>query len=297
MLGEGPNGPGAHEQARQLVASTTDRPLLRAEFLRAFYEPLERRPYATAQTDFQRWTMRRGALGSVGTDAPGSPWWMAVNGRLLSDMLEADAYSRGAREGSNAPASTAMWLEFLARPSPANWYRAHNASIVAAYLEHEPLAARELPVERFLINVALLRALYAHCLVAHPRLALGRFSRVSTALGDPRRRTVGVFLNVGRVFPRYYPITDIDLRELLRRERWLARVLDYGVISARLRELYEFSAEALEAPGLTALLADGVPSYSWPSQLVEPWSGGRRRPSARLAARITRPSVGAQRLP
>ena len=68
------------------------------------------------------------------------------------------------------------------------WYRAHNASIVAGYLEHEELCAAELPVERFFMNVALSRVLYAHALVASPKLALGRMRAVSRVLGDPRWR-------------------------------------------------------------------------------------------------------------
>jgi hypothetical protein len=35
-------------------------------------------------------------------------------------------------------------LGFLVRPSPAAWYPAHNASIVAGYLENEALAVEEL---------------------------------------------------------------------------------------------------------------------------------------------------------
>jgi hypothetical protein len=45
---------------------------------------------------------------------------------------------------------------------------------VAGYLEHERLAHAETAPERFFMNVALARALYAHALVAAPRLALVR---------------------------------------------------------------------------------------------------------------------------
>src|SRR5215472_15002898 len=52
--------------------------------------------------------------------------------------------------------------------------RAHNSSVVAGYLAHRHLTAAELPVERFFMDVALARVLYAHALVTNPRLALGR---------------------------------------------------------------------------------------------------------------------------
>jgi hypothetical protein len=52
-----------------------------------------------------------------------------------------------------------------------SWYRAHNASIVSAYLENRDLAELESMPERFFLNVALLRVLDAHALSATPRLA------------------------------------------------------------------------------------------------------------------------------
>ncbi len=40
-------------------------------------------------------------------------------------------------------------------------YRAHNASIASAYLDHRDLACTESRPERFFLNVVLLRVLYA----------------------------------------------------------------------------------------------------------------------------------------
>ncbi|EUA10226.1 hypothetical protein I553_3832 [Mycobacterium xenopi 4042] len=42
--------------------------------------------------------------------------------------------------------------------------RAHNMSLVTAYLQHEHLASRG-PRERFFINLVLVRVLYTHALV------------------------------------------------------------------------------------------------------------------------------------
>jgi len=56
------------------------------------------------------------------------------------------------------------------------WYRAHNASVVEGYLEHRDLAEAEGEAERFFMNVALARVLFAHALVAAPRLAAGRLA-------------------------------------------------------------------------------------------------------------------------
>ena len=59
-------------------------------------------------------------------------------------------------------------VRFARQPSPRAWYLAHNVTIVSAYLDHRELAERENRVERFFINLILVRVLYAHALVAAP---------------------------------------------------------------------------------------------------------------------------------
>jgi hypothetical protein len=92
----------------------------------------------------------------------------------------------GGRTGEPSSQPVRLWLRFIDTPTPSCWYRAHNASIVAGYLEHESLAGKENAPERFFINVALVRVLYAHALVAAPRLALGRLAWLARLAGDPR---------------------------------------------------------------------------------------------------------------
>ena len=67
----------------------------------------------------------------------------------------------GGLSGDPSSQAVQLWLEFIATPTPAHWYRARNASIVAGYLEHDGLAERESAPERFFMNVALVRVLYA----------------------------------------------------------------------------------------------------------------------------------------
>ena len=152
-------------------------------------------------------------------------------------------------------------MEFVSKPSAANWYRAHNASIVAAYLEHRALAGRENRAERYFINVVLLRVLYAHTLVAAPRL-----TRAPTGIQPAARRSA---LGHGRDLlvaapdrPRCYPL---PIRRGIPADRGGIRTnLDCGVIRPRLQRLYEWSAAELGAPGLRELIDDGAPVYAWP---------------------------------
>ena len=153
-------------------------------------------------------------------------------------------------------------MKFIATPTGRNWYRAHNASIVSAYLENRALAELESKPERFFLNVALLRVLYAHALNAAPRLALGRFAPLGRVLGDPRLGMAGVFLSLGRVLPSRYPLQD-DLDTYLSNEHELGRMIDYGVIAPRLQALYDWSAGELGIPGLRGLIREGSPVYAW----------------------------------
>lgn len=210
---------------------------------------------------FMRWQLARGVLRPVDGDPPGSRWWRAVNDRLLLDGCEAIARSTGLGGEPSSP-SIALWMRFITAPTGRNWYRAHNASIVSAYLENRELAELESTPERFFLNVALLRVLYAHALVAAPSLALGRFAVLGRILGDPRLGMAGAFLSLGRVLPDRYPLRN-DLEVYLRIEHSLGRILDYGVIGPRLQTLYEWSARELDLPGLRELVRDGNPIYAW----------------------------------
>ncbi len=181
-----------------------------------------------------------------------------------------------------------MGTAFVERPTAGNWYRAHNTSVVAAYLEHRDLADAENEVERFFLNVVLLRVLYAHALAAAPRLSLGRLAPLGLVLGDPRLGMAGVFLSLGRVLPGDYP-ADGTTAAYIRMERGLGRLLDYGVIGPRLQLLYEWAARELRQPGLLDLIRNGAPVYAWPYSQRRVWRPARPSTAARLLRRLTVP--------
>jgi hypothetical protein len=216
-------------------------------------------PYRRAAMSFMRWQADRGVLDPLDGSPPGSPWWRAVNERLLRDGCEAMARSGGLLGEPSSP-TIGPWMSFIASPTARGWYRAHNASIVAAYLEHYDLARQESLPERFFLNVVLLRVLYAHALVAAPGLALGRFARMGGVLGDPRLGMAGAFLSLRRVLPDRYPLA-LDLDAYLADEQGLGRMLDYGVIAPRVQRLYDWSAGELGYPALRELCHDGAPTY------------------------------------
>ena len=274
------------------VAGARDDPAARLALMgRVFHEPTGRAPrhlpFRRAALSFMRWQARRGVLNPLDASPPGSVWWRAVNERLLRDGCETVALLGGL---AGAPSSQAvrLWLEFAATPTGRNWYRAHNASIVGAYLDHRKLAEAESSAERFFMNVALARVLYAHALNAAPRLALGRWAPVGRLLGDPRLGMAGAFLSLGRVLPDRYPLT-LNVERYIADERRLGRMLDYAVIVPRLQRLYEWSAEELADPRVLGLVRDGNPIYAWPFEKRQVWRSPHMPFAARVLEHVTRP--------
>jgi hypothetical protein len=273
------------------VAAVRDNPAARLALMaRVFHGPTGRAPrhlpFRRAALSFMRWQARRGVLNPLVASPPGSVWWRALNERLLRDGCETVALLGGLAGEPSSPA-VRLWLEFGARPTGRNWYRAHNASIVAGYLEHRNVAEAEGAPERFFMNVALARVLYAHALAAAPRLALGRFAPLGRLVGDPRLGMAGVFLSLRRVLPNRYPL-DRDVERYIAEEQRLGRMLDYAVIVPRLQPLYEWSAEELVEPRLIEFIRDGNPIYAWPFEQRHVWRTPKMPFAGRVLERLTR---------
>lgn len=278
--------------ARAQVAAVRDDPSGRLELItRTYHGPTgsapRHLPFRRAALSFMRWQATRGVLDPLSGSPPGSRWWRNTNERLLQDGCEAVALA-GGFAGPPSSAAVRLWLEFVATPTARNWYRAHNASIVGGYVEHRELAEEESNAERFFMNVALGRVLYAHALVAAPRLAVGRLARLGHLLGDPRLGMAGAFLSLGRVLPDRYPL-DFDVERYIAAEHRLGRMLDYAVILPRIQRVYEWSADELAEPRLLEFVRDGYPTYAWAFEDRHVWGPVHMPLPGRLLERATRP--------
>ena len=265
----------AADIAAQRVGEVRDSPQDRLELLTSSYAPpTGTKPvhlrYKRAAQAFMGWQLERGLLNPPDDPRPGSPWWRAMNERLLRDTCESRLRVLG-HPGPPSSSSVKASVRFAAGPTPLRWYMAHNVTIASAYLEHRDLAERENRIERFFINLVLMRLLFAHAMVAAPRLALSWLAPVAPWLGDPRRAMTGIFLSVSRVLPNTYPL-DGELDTYIAAEHTVGRLLDLGVIVPRLGELYQWSANELNIPELVDLFAGGTPSYAWDPDDSAPWS-------------------------
>jgi hypothetical protein len=277
--------------AAERVAEVRDDPRGRLELLRSSYAPQPgsepvHLPYPRAALAFMGWQFRRGLLNPLDHERPGSPWWRVVNERLLRDTCEARLRLLGHPGPASSP-SVEPSVRFARRPSPRTWYRAHNVTIVSAFLDNRELAERENRVERFFINLVLVRVLYAHALVAAPRLALAWLAPIARRLGDPRLAMTGMFLSISRVLPDVYPLNR-DLDDYISAEHGFGRLLDLGVITPRLIELYRWSADELQVPDVAELVCDGTPAYAWDPDDRVPWSPAPRR-IVRIVRRVLPP--------
>jgi hypothetical protein len=281
----------AARDAERMVAQVRDDPegriRLAAEAYSVGAARRRYRPYRRAVVAFMRWQQRRGVLNAPDDAVPGSRWWRAVNHDLLRDTIEAKLLMQ--RGGEPSRPSVARWISFFNAPSAQSWYLAHNHSVVAGYLTHRALATLEIPAERFFMNVVLVRVLYAHALVLDGDLALGRLSFLGRVMGHPRVRSPQALLAMRRVLPESYPIREPDVERLINSENWLGRILDYGVIGARVEALYARSASVLDEPRLMSLVHDGAPSYAWPADQREVWEPRSRRRLRTLVQFLTRP--------
>ncbi|HKR70609.1 MAG TPA: hypothetical protein VJT16_17345 [Streptosporangiaceae bacterium] len=260
------SGVAAAAWADQQVAAVRDDPAGRIALMeRCYYGPFghapRHLPYRRAAMSFMHWQLGRGVLQPAFSERPGSPWWRAVNERILRDGCEAVGLS-GELSGPASSRTVDNWMSFADYPVARAWYRAHNGSVVAAYLEHRDLAEAENEAERFFMNVVLCRVLYTHALVAAPRMSLGWLRMLAPILGDPRLGMTGIFLQLSRVLPHEYPLSG-RVQYYLKAEQGFGRLLDYGVIVPRLQQLYEWSAHELGQPGLLDCVRDGALTYAW----------------------------------
>ncbi len=291
MRGGDPTSPARRKAEAQMRAARDD-PFERLALAKAFFEAVEREPehrYGRSEIEFMEWEIDRGVLHpeSVGVDGRqgGSPWWRAVNEHLLCDALEAQLLVGD----PTPPSSIAVehWQKFLHRPDPVAFYRAHNTSVVSAYLAAADLAAAENVAEQTLMNLVLSRLFYVHALNLRPQLAGGLFrlglaARLGPVIGSPGSRLVGLAVHCSDLYPDRYPLGEHDdarHQVLLRartvatnaaeaarprralRSRALERVIDDWLLRPRLAGLYAFAAQDLNIQRIAELIRGGYPSY------------------------------------
>ena len=216
--------------------------------------------YGTSELAFLRWEIRRGVLNPVGGPQTGSPWWRAVNLQFLYLSELAGMIADAGLGASVDNIELRYWLEYMANPSGPTWYRAHNASIVHAYLGQLDAARAELGPEQLLMNEVLYRLLFAEAMEMGDEA--GWLGEVAA---DPRLFAVDFITHLQTLYPDHYQLTPqdvIDVRHLgTGLEADLGRFLDETLILQHIDSLYALVAVEVDQPSLQELIKDGVPIY------------------------------------
>jgi len=90
-----------------------------------------------SELKFLEWEVRRQVLNPVDDKGiGGSHWWRNVNLRFIITSEIAAEMVKGKKESDHEMNNEVrLWLEFIKQGTARSWYRAHNASIVRAYLD------------------------------------------------------------------------------------------------------------------------------------------------------------------
>lgn len=255
----------ARDEAAAALAAVADDPSARVALREAFYASLGLLgPHpGTSELAFTRWECRRGVLNPL--HRGGSAWWRAVNDQIVLDS-EAAARLPGA-DPSSLGKGEAAWQRWIASRRDLDWYRAHNTSVVSAYIERRDMARLEPESEHALLNVVLYRVLYAQLMEEgrgaggdHPLLdALGKIA------GDPCFPAVDVVVHVDALYPDDYPMTASQHQALLGRGGSLGslanRLFDDVVVLERCALAYHTAARVLDLPALLDFVTEEGPFY------------------------------------
>lgn len=265
-------------QAEAELREVENDPRARLEYAQAFFhhtaeEHVEN--YAGSEVAFMEWEVRRGCLNALDDpDHPGSVWWRSVNGSLLRDAREAHLlFDAGhtSTSGSASNPSVVLWQEFLERPSARTFYRAHNRSVAAGYVEFTATAGDERGHEQKLMNLVLYRVLFTHAVVEQQPWAFGWVSRFLARWVGPTSPMVKYVVHRRDLYPTSYPLSKQDCDRLDRNINHLGNLLvslvDLIVICYKLPRLYDFAATELDVPELRSMCRHFMPCYPWGMRL------------------------------
>jgi hypothetical protein len=266
------------ERYKYLIDSPADRYKVRKRFYRKYgIAPKEKRSlrgwiekvltcregYGRSELDFLAWEIRRGVLNSpTGLTQQGSNWWRNVNLKFIVTSETA----RDIHEGRHKPDEEItneirLWLEYIVHRTEESWYRAHNASIVRAYLDFSADAHGESPFEQTFMNEVLYRVLYAQAMV-EDATAFGESGLVAA---NPMLPAVDIMVSIPAFYPDNYQLSKQDIQNVMHKGHSvggdLERDFDEYLVYPHIPALYESAAKWVNISELTDLQKNGKPIY------------------------------------
>lgn len=255
------------EEAKRLVESVADKPQGRYQLRKKYYSKFgfgncwNKSGYGNSELDFLQWEIKRGVLNPLNSNQPGSPWWRAVNLEFIyNSELAGLIYENHINRVGLSP-QVLLWLDYIDHPNEDSWYRAHNSSIINGYYNQRYLAYEESLYEIAFINMVLYRVLFAQAMVEDKTI----FGDYGSILANPIFDGVEIIVSLKDFYPKNYPLTEKDFKELIGRkfslEDTLVNILDQELIKPHLTNMYLNAAYINNTPNLVYFQKNNEPNY------------------------------------
>ena len=254
-------------EVQQLLESIKNNPDARLKSREVFYKKYdstsseEEYGYGNSELAFLKWELDRVLRTPNGQQAK-SEWWSEINLRFIYlSELGAKAKERGIAK-REIPIPSQFWYEFIENPTESSWYKAHNSSIINAYLRHANLAKKESSFEQVFINIVLYRLLFAQAMVEGKDFAFGRLGKI---FANPNGHAVNLITQMEDFYPTNYPMIQDEINDLLGKSHCLSalgmKILDDVIIEPELFQLYQEASKWNKHPKLVSLLVENKPAY------------------------------------
>jgi uncharacterized protein with NAD-binding domain and iron-sulfur cluster len=257
------------QKARNIVDRVSDNPEDRYQLRVSFYKKYgfggeNDLGYGDSELAFLRWEIDRGVLNNMHDTAnSGSAWWRAVNSDFIYNSELAGLIYEAGIPSIGVSDQVAYWLNYIQNPSPVSWYKAHNSSIIAGYLDHTEKAHTEGKPEQLFTNIVLYRLLFAQVMVEDPYHDL--IGKLARTIASPSSPAVNILVHIPDFYPRHYPLTSADIANVTHKSHHLMNIpediLDEWIILPHLNELYHLIALKLNIPPLENLQDENKPIY------------------------------------
>jgi uncharacterized protein with NAD-binding domain and iron-sulfur cluster len=215
-----------------------------------------------SELEFLEWEIKRNVLNPLHENYPGSPWWRDVNLKfIISSQIAAEIMTGQKVNHEEITNEVGLWIDYIKQRTQRSWYRAHNASIVRAYLDFTDNATKECIYEQAFLNEVLYRLLFAQALIEDDTV----FKGIGEFVANPLLPAVDLMVHLPDFYPDHYPLSEQDIQDIMHKghgiEGVLERAFDDYIIYPHIPKLYKVAAKWLNIPELEYLQSDGKPNY------------------------------------